>query len=43
MSVLDQFMGRPLANSEAAKEKLKPLLGVPVLGLDALASASYGP
>jgi amino acid transporter len=43
MSLLDAIFGRPLASSEEAKEKLTVLTGVPVLGLDALASTGYGP
>ena len=41
---LFSFMfGRPLANWEGGEERIGPLTGVPVLGLDALSSASYGP
>ncbi|MGC2693734.1 MAG: hypothetical protein WA228_13665, partial [Desulfobaccales bacterium] len=43
MSLLDKLLGRPLASREAAKEKLSVWTGVPVLGLDALASTGYGP
>ncbi len=43
MSVLDKILGRRLASSEAQKEKLSVWTGVPVLGLDALASTGYGP
>jgi hypothetical protein len=43
MSLSDAILGRPLASSEEAKEKLGVLTGVPVLGLDALASTGYGP
>ncbi len=43
MSLLDKLLGRPLASWEAAKEKLSVWTGVPVLGLDALASTGYGP
>src|SRR5271157_5604695 len=43
MSMLDKLFGRPLASSEAQKEKLGVWTGVPVLGLDALASTGYGP
>ncbi len=43
MSLRDILLGRPLASSEAAKEKLSVLTGIPVLGLDALASLGYGP
>ncbi len=43
MSLLDKILGRPLRSSEAAKEELGVLTGVPVLGLDALSSTAYGP
>jgi amino acid transporter len=43
MSLLDKLLGRPLATSEKAKESLSIWTGVPVLGLDALASTGYGP
>jgi amino acid transporter len=43
MSFLDRILGRPLANSEEGKQKLTVVTGVPVLGLDALASTGYGP
>lgn len=43
MSLLDFILGRPLASSEEKKEKLSVISGVPVLGLDALASMGYGP
>src|SRR4051794_3922135 len=37
------LFGRPLANSEGHTQKVGPLRGVPILGLDAFGSASYGP
>lgn len=43
MSLRDAIIGKPLASSEGAKEELTVLTGVPVLGLDALASTGYGP
>jgi amino acid transporter len=43
MSLRDAIIGEPLASSEGAKEELTVLTGVPVLGLDALASTGYGP
>src|SRR5579885_1763298 len=43
MSLLDKILGKPLASSEEKKEELGVLTGVPVLGLDALASTGYGP
>jgi hypothetical protein len=42
-TVLDKILGRPLKSSEASKEKLSVAIGVPLLGLDALASTAYGP
>ncbi|HUK90980.1 MAG TPA: APC family permease, partial [Blastocatellia bacterium] len=43
MSLLDKILGRPLASSQAEEEKIGVLSGVPVLGLDGLSSAGYGP
>jgi amino acid transporter len=43
MSLLKAFLGRRLASSEAEDVKIGAVRGVPVLGLDALASAAYGP
>jgi amino acid transporter len=43
MSVIDLLFGRPLPSSEESTEKLGPLAGIPVFGLDALSSAAYGP
>lgn len=43
MSIIDFLIGRPLASSEEASEKIGPAKGIPVFGLDALASAAYGP
>lgn len=37
------FFGKPLRSDAEAQERIGPLQGIPVLGLDALASASYGP
>ncbi len=37
------LFGRPLRTEEQEAEKIGPIRGVPVLGLDALASAAYGP
>jgi amino acid transporter len=39
----DFLFGRRLASTEEEEQKIGPLSGVPVLGLDALASAAYGP
>lgn len=43
MSILDFLIGRPLPSSEEDTEKIGPAKGVAVFGLDALASAAYGP
>ena len=43
MSILDRMLGRPLASSEEEEQKVGALAGVPMLGLDALSSAAYGP
>lgn len=40
---LDFLFGRRLASNEERQQRLGPLTGIPVLGLDALASAAYGP
>jgi amino acid transporter len=40
---LDWLFGRPLASHEEEEQKIGPLEGIPVLGLDALSSAAYGP
>jgi amino acid transporter len=39
----DLIFGRRLASDEEGEQKIGPLAGVPVLGLDALSSAAYGP
>lgn len=43
MSITDSIFGKPLATEEEDGERVGPLAGVPILGLDALASAAYGP
>jgi amino acid transporter len=43
MSLLETLIGRRLADEEAGEERLTVREAVPALGLDALASASYGP
>jgi len=42
-SINSAIFGRPLATSESRTQEIEELTGVPVLGLDALSSASYGP
>src|ERR1700747_3725111 len=43
MSTLDFVFGRSLASDEDKDERVGPLAGVSVFGLDALSSAAYGP
>jgi amino acid transporter len=43
MAIPDILFGRPLATSEARAERIGPLAGIPIFGLDALSSAAYGP
>lgn len=43
MSVIDVLLGRPLANREEEEQKVGVAAGVPMLGLDGLASSAYGP
>src|ERR1700728_1606706 len=43
MSFFDLVIGKPLATSEERAEHIGPIAGIPVFGLDALASAAYGP
>src|SRR5260370_37622234 len=42
-SLVSALFGRPLATSESRSQEIGVVTGVPVLGLDALSSASYGP
>jgi amino acid transporter len=43
MAIDDAILGKPLSTSEMKKQELNVWTGVPVLGLDALASTGYGP
>jgi hypothetical protein len=43
MALLDLILGKPLANDEEEQQHIGPVAGIPVLGLDALSSAAYGP
>src|SRR5690348_1184625 len=43
MSLLDYVFGRYLATYEEGEQRVGVLAGVPMLGLDALGSAAYGP
>lgn len=43
MSVVDIFLGKPLATSDERAEQIGASAGIPIFGLDALSSAAYGP
>src|SRR5579871_227904 len=43
MSLLDRILGKPLASSEEEEQKIGVFAGIPMLGLDGLSSAAYGP
>lgn len=43
MALLDILVGRPLASKEERAERIGPIAGIPIFGLDALSSAAYGP
>src|SRR5438874_9676575 len=43
MSLLDLLLGKPLASDQARAECIGVAKGIPIFGLDALASAAYGP
>ncbi|HLK47992.1 MAG TPA: amino acid permease, partial [Bryobacteraceae bacterium] len=43
MSIGDFLLGKPLANYEDSEQRLGPVAGIGVFGLDALSSAAYGP
>lgn len=43
MSFVDRLFGKPLATSEEGEQRVGPFAGIPMLGLDALGSAAYGP
>src|SRR5262245_55858618 len=43
MSLKNLLFGAPLATHEEGEQRVGPLAGIPMLGLDALASAAYGP
>jgi amino acid transporter len=42
-SLRDLLLGRPLASHEEGEQRVGPVAGIPMLGLDALSSAAYGP
>ncbi len=43
VNLFDALFGRPLATEEEKAERIGPLKGIPIFGLDALSSAAYGP
>src|SRR5215469_11774561 len=43
MNLIEILFGRPLATEEEKAERIGPLKGIPIFGLDALSSAAYGP
>ena len=43
MNLIDTLFGRPLATEEEKAERIGPVKGIPIFGLDALSSAAYGP
>jgi amino acid transporter len=43
MSIRDLLFGKPLASQEEGEQRIGPLAGISMLGLDALSSAAYGP
>jgi len=43
MALFDWLFGRPLATAEEEGERVGAAAGIPMLGLDALSSAAYGP
>src|SRR5215469_3724968 len=43
VNIVDVCFGRPLATEEEKAERIGPLKGIPIFGLDALSSAAYGP
>ncbi|MDB5307171.1 MAG: hypothetical protein JWO38_1373 [Gemmataceae bacterium] len=43
MALVDWLFGRPLATAEEERQRVGTWAGIPMLGLDALASAAYGP
>jgi amino acid transporter len=43
MSLADRLFGRRLATHEEEAQRVGPLAGIPMLGLDALSSSAYGP
>jgi amino acid transporter len=42
-SLWNVLLGRPLLSEEEGQQRVGPVAGIPMLGLDALSSAAYGP
>jgi amino acid transporter len=43
MTLWTLLLGRPLSTHEEGAQRVGPIAGIPMLGLDALSSAAYGP
>src|SRR5690348_2397843 len=43
MALTDLFLGKTLASDEEGEQRVGVFAGIPMLGLDALGSAAYGP
>jgi hypothetical protein len=43
MNLADLLLGRPLATEDENAQRIGPVKGIPIFGLDALSSAAYGP
>jgi amino acid transporter len=43
MDIVDLLLGKPLATEDEQAERIGPVKGIPIFGLDALSSAAYGP
>jgi amino acid transporter len=43
MEFVDVLLGKPLATEDEKAERIGPVKGIPIFGLDALSSAAYGP
>src|SRR3954465_8744132 len=43
LRITEILFGRPLASDEDAEQRVGPIAGIPIFGLDALGSAAYGP
>ncbi len=43
MPLADLLFGRPLPSTQEQRQRVRPVEGIPIFGLDALSSAAYGP